>query len=91
MRLVFRQILQSYEAHKKLIQKKTQHRYPTGAYQLAEIIFDCLDDFKISVRQELRLFSHLNVFDFESIIVPDNTLGNTELTLWIGKHVPISV
>ena len=67
------------------------HKYPTGAYQLAETIFDRLDDVKINVPQELRLFSHLIVFDFESITVPDNTLRNTDLTSWIGKHVPISV
>ena len=67
------------------------HKYPTGAYQLSETIFDRLDDIQINVPQELRLFSHLIVFDFESITVPDNTLRNTDLTSWIGKHVPISV
>ena len=40
---------------------------------------------------ELRIFSHLIVFDFESLTVPDMTLNNTELTSWIGKLVPISV
>ena len=50
-----------------------------------------MEDVDINVPQELRLFSHLIVFDFESFTVPDNTLRNTDLTSWIGKHVPISV
>ena len=77
--------------HMQNCSEKTHHNYPTGAYQLSETIFDRLDDIKINVPQELRLFSHLIVFDFESITVPDNTLRNTDLTSWIGKHVPISV
>ena len=68
-----------------------QHKYPTGAYQLSETIFERLEDVNINVPLELRLFFHLIIFDFESITVPDNTIRNTELTSWIGKHVPISV
>ena len=77
--------------HMQNCSENTQHKYPTGAHQLAEIIFDRLDDVKINVPQELSLFFHLIVFEFESITVPNNTLRNTDLTLWIGKHVPISV
>ena len=71
--------------------RENKHHYPSGAYQLSEIIFERLEDVNINVPQELRLFCNLIVFDFESITVPDNTLRNTELTSWIGKHVPISV
>ena len=71
--------------------ENTHHKYPTGAYQLSETIFERLEDVKINVPLELRLFSHLIIFDFESITVPDNTIRNTEFTSWIGKHVPISV
>ena len=71
--------------------ENTQHKYSTGAYQLSETIFERLEDVKIIVPHELRLFSNLIVFDLESITVPDNALRNTELTSWIGKHVPISV
>ena len=77
--------------HMQNCSENTQHKYPTGAYQLSETIFERLEDVKINVPQELRLFSHLVVFDFESITVPDSTLKNTDLTSWIGKHVPISV
>ena len=45
----------------------------------------------INVPLELRLFFQRILFDLESITVPNNTLRNTELTLWIGKLDPISV
>ena len=77
--------------HLRNCSENTQHRYPTGAYQLSETVFDRLEDVNIVVPEELRLFSHLIVFDFESVTVTDLTLNNTELTSWIGKHVPISV
>ena len=77
--------------HRRNCSKNTQHRYPSGAYQLSETVFDLLEDLNIIVPAELRLFSRLIVFDFESITVTDMTLNNTELTSWIGKHVPISV
>ena len=79
------------EVHMRNCSEKTKHHYPSGAYQLSETIFERLEDVNINVPQELRLFCNLIVFDFESITVPDNTLRNTELTSWIGKHVPISV
>ena len=77
--------------HMQNCSKNKQHKYPTGAYQLSETIFERLEDVKINVPHELRLFSNLIVFDFESKTVADNALRNTELTSWIGKHVPISV
>ena len=77
--------------HMQNCSENTQHKYPTGAYQLSETIFERLEDVNINVPHELRLFSHLIVFDFESVTVPDSTLKNTDLTSWIGKHVPISV
>ena len=77
--------------HMQNCSENTQHTYPTGAYQLSETIFERLEDVNIIVPQDLRLFSNLIVFHFESITVPDSTLKNTELTSWIGKRVPISV
>ena len=68
-----------------------QHKYPTGAYQLSETIFEQLEDVKINVPLELSSFSHLIILSFESITLPDNTIRNTELTPRIRKHVPISV
>ena len=77
--------------HMKNCSETTQHKYPSGAYQLSDTIFDRLEEFNIIVPDELRLFPNLIVYDFESITVHDSTIKNTELTSWIGKHVPISV
>ena len=73
------------EVHIRNCSERTKHHYPSGTYQLSETIFERLEDVNFNVPQELRLFSNLIVFDFESITVPDNTLRNTELTSWIGK------
>ena len=77
--------------HMKNCSESTQHKYPSGAYQLSDTIFDRLEEFNIIVPDELRLFPNLIVYDFESKTVHDSTVKNTELTSWIGKHVPISV
>ena len=69
----------------------TQHKYASGAYQLSDTIFDRLEEFNIIVPDELRLFPNPIVYDFQSITVHDSTIKNTEMTSWIGKHVPISV
>ena len=60
--------------HTKNCSENTYHKYPTGAYQLSETIFERLEDVKINVPLELRLFCHLIIFDFESRSVPNNTI-----------------
>ena len=46
----------------------------------------------VSNTQMIRIFfTNLAVFDFESICIPEEKFKNTEMTTWIGKHVPISV
>ena len=77
--------------HMKNCSETTRHKYPSGAYQLSDTIFDRLEEFNIIVPDELRLFPNLIVYDFESITVLDSTIKNTELTSWISKHVRISV
>ena len=77
--------------HMQNFSKNMQHKYTTGVYQLSETVFERLGDAKNNVPLDLRLFSRLIIFDFESITVPDNTIRNTELTPWIGKHVPINL
>ena len=41
--------------------------------------------------QMIRLVTNLAVFDFESICIPEEKFKNTEMTTWIGKHIPLSV
>ena len=50
-----------------------------------------LDGFNIPYTGDQKLFSNVEVFDFESICVPTEELKATETTIWVGKHVPILV
>ena len=65
--------------------------YPKNVYELRETLFEKLDAFNISYKNEQKLFKNLALFDFESICVKENSYKQTETTTWIGKHVPISV
>ena len=38
-----------------------------------------------------KLLKNLAIFDFESIVVQEETSRDTNTTTWIGKHVPIFV
>ena len=60
-------------------------------YQLRETLFDKLDSFIIHYTDCQKLFGNLAVFDFESICILEEKFKNTEMTTWIGKHVPILV
>ena len=77
--------------HQTQCRENIKHVYPTGVYQLKETVFERLEDIRILVDNEVRLFTNFVVFDFESITVADNTLKNSDSTTWIGRHVPISV
>ena len=47
--------------------------------------------FNILYGSEQKLFKNLAILDFESICVKEESYKQTEITTWIGKHVPISV
>ena len=65
--------------------------YPRNVYQIRETLFEKLDSFGIKYTSEQKLFKNLAKFDFESTCVQEETLGDTNTTTWIGKHVPIYV
>ena len=71
--------------------ERAKHIYPKKVYQLRETLFDKLDSFDIQNTDDQKLFSNLAVFDFVSICIPEEKFKNSEMTTWIGKHVPISV
>ena len=58
---------------------------------LSEELFDKLDFFGIKYTSQQKLFKSLAMFDFESISVQEESFKDTKTTIWIGKHVPISV
>ena len=70
---------------------RVKHIYTKNAYQLRQTFFDQLDSFDIQYTDDQKLFNNLAVFDFVSICLPEEKFKNTEMTTWIGKHVPISV
>ena len=54
-------------------------------------MFEKLERFNFPIFEDNKLFKNLAIFDFESICVPTEGLKETQITAWIGKHVPISV
>ena len=70
---------------------RMKHIYTKNAYQLRQTFSDQLDSFDIQYTDDQKLFNNLAVFDSGSICLPEEKFKNTEMTTWIGKHVPISV
>ena len=79
------------ERHLVRCSERVKHIYPKNVYQIRETLFGKLESFGIQYTDDQKLFSNLAVFDFESICIPEEKFKNTDTTIWIGKHVPISV
>ena len=79
------------ERHLITCSERVKHIYPKNVYQLRETLFEKLDSFNISYREEQKMFKNLSVLDFESICVKEETYTETETTKRVGKLVPISV
>ena len=80
------------ERHLVTCSDRVKHIYLKNLHELRETLFEKLDAFNISYRNEQELFKNLAKFDFESICVKEeNSYKQTKTTTWIGKHVPISV
>ena len=71
---------------------RVKHVYQKKFFELRETLFENLDAFNISYRNEQKFFKNLAFFDFESICVKEaNSYKQTETTTLIGKHVPKAV
>ena len=79
------------ERHLVTCSECVEYFYPKNVYELRETLFEKLDAINIPNRSVQKLFKNLALFDFESICVKDEAYKQTETTMWIGKHVPISV
>ena len=79
------------EQHLVSCSHRVKHIYPKNAYDLRETLFKKLDAFNIPYKNEQKLFKNLVILDFESICVRENSYKQTETTICIVKHVPISV
>ena len=71
--------------------ERVKNVYPRNVYQIRETLFDKLDSFGIKYPSEQKLFKKLEIIDFESIWVQEETFRDTYTTTWRGKHVPMSV
>ena len=65
--------------------------YPKNVNELRETLFGKLDVFNIPNRNEQKLSKNLELLDFDSICVKEDSYKQTETTTWIGKHVLITV
>ena len=65
--------------------------YPKNVYQIRETLLDKLDSYGNKYVSQQKLFKNLGIFDFESICVQEESFKDTKTTMWISKHVPISV
>ena len=79
------------ERHLVTCSDRIKHIYPQNVYDLRETLSEKLDAFNIPYRNEQKLFKNLAIFDFESICVKEDSYKQTEITTWIGKHVPIPI
>ena len=52
---------------------RVKHIYPKNAYELRKTLFEQLDAFNISYKNEQKLFKSLAIFDFEFICVKEDS------------------
>ena len=83
--------LSIFERHLTTCSGRVKNVYPRNVYQIRETPFDKLDTFSTEYTSQQKLFKNLTIFNFESICVQEESFKDKKTTLWIGKHVPISV
>ena len=67
------------ERHLVRCSEREKHIYPKNVYQLPETLFDKLDLFDILYTDDQKLFINLDVFDFESICIPEEKFRDDNL------------
>ena len=81
----------SFGRHSTTCSERVKIVYPTNVYHIRETLFNKMDSFSIKCTSEQTLFENFAISDFESICVQEETLRDTNSTIWIGKLVPIYV
>ena len=79
------------ERHLVTCSDRVKHIYPKIVYELRQTHLKSWMHSTSPYRNEQKLFKNLAIFDFESICVKEDSYKQSETTMWIGKHVPISV
>ena len=65
-------------------------KYPGGFYSSKKNVFEQLMDIGINVAESDRYHNDFCVYDFESMLVPQNQPAGSQTTI-LSNHVPISV
>ena len=76
--------------HEPICDDSARLKYPGGFYSSKKNVFEQLADLGIDVAESDRYHKDFCVYDFESMLVPQNQPAGP-LTTILSKHVPISV
>lgn len=70
--------------------KRTKKQFQGGFYSTTDTVFDKLEQHGISVNANERFYEWFLVYEFESMLVPNNSQSSVNLQ-YTEQHVPISV
>ena len=79
------------DRHLTTFTERLKRLFAKNVYQLREALFAKLGAFHIPYADEQELFRKMAVFGFDSILVDEEKIKDTEKTTWIGKHISVSV
>ncbi|KAL4222308.1 hypothetical protein ACF0H5_018346 [Mactra antiquata] len=75
--------------HKQKCEIKTKINLPSGYYSLPKSIFEILEEYGIVVEQKDRHFPWFITYDFESLLLQETDVVNSQK--WHTTHKPVSV
>ena len=76
--------------HELTCDDSARMKYPGGFYSSKKNVFEQLMELGINVTEQDRYYKDFAVYDFESMLVPDNKPAGLQTTI-ISRHQPISV
>ena len=76
--------------HEPICDDSARLKYPGGFYSSKKNVFEQLMDIGINVAESDRYHNDFCVYDFESMLVPQNQPAGSQSTI-LSNHVPISV
>ena len=76
--------------HEPICDDSARYKYPGGFYSSKKNVFEQLMDIGINVAESDRYHNDFCVYDFESMLIPDNQLAGSQNKI-LSKHHPISV
>ena len=76
--------------HELTCDDSARFKYPGGFYSSKKNVFEQLVDLGIDVAESHRYHKDFCVYDFESMLVPDNQPAGSQTTI-LSKHHPVSV